>query len=80
MMHHADILASEAARFAEQIRSLSIAAAMILSGDAVADKSEALDVAGDLLDVIGFLSERAGGNAETLERHFREVDRNPIPA
>ena len=71
MMHHADILADECARFAEQIRSLSTAASCMLDGSSLADPHQAQCVALDLLGLIEILADKTGINAAALEEIYR---------
>ena len=70
-MNHPDILAEEIGRYSGQIRSLSVAAACLLDGSSPGDKQEAQSVAADLLDLIGFLADKTGIDADALAKIYR---------
>ncbi len=71
MMNHADILAAEVSRYADQIRSLSRAASCMLDGSSLADPRQAQCVALELLDLIEFLADKTGIDANALEKIYR---------
>lgn len=68
MSPRAEALAVEASRYASQIQSLSTAAWVVMSGDALGDKRQAQAVALDLLDLIGELAGSTAHDVEALEK------------